>query len=277
MTHAILMTVYKDPKLINFIINLYPDEFYIYIHIGKKSYIKPEDLIMRKRMFIYKEYTVNWGGVNHFRAMLLLLKHAVKNQCDYYHWVTGQDFPLSPELFDKKITEGYSYLEYYKLKESDAALRYFQRYGLYDFLDAKKRFQQSIIQKINKIQDYFHFSRPFRNYEVLYAGSGYFSLYKEEAKVLLSEYSKWEKYYKYTFCCEESIVQTILLNSARKNNIINDNRRYIEWREPWNANTPPRILNNDDYEKVMNSNCLFCRKIDSEISNALIEKLVQKK
>lgn len=31
MTHAILMTVYKDPQLINFIINLYPDEFYISI------------------------------------------------------------------------------------------------------------------------------------------------------------------------------------------------------------------------------------------------------
>lgn len=277
MTHAILMTVYKDTELINSIINLYPPNFFVYIHIDKKSIIMEDDIIQKGNVHVFKEYKVNWGGVNHVKALLFLLRHAIKQECDYYHWVTGQDMPIRPETFDIRIKKGVSYLEFYKLSSANRALRYYQRYGLYDIFDAKKRFQQSIIQKINKIQDYFHFSRPFRNYEVLYAGSGYFSLYKEEAKVLLSEYSKWEKYYKYTFCCEESIVQTILLNSARKNNIINDNRRYIEWREPWNANTPPRILNNDDYEKVMNSNCLFCRKIDSEISNALIEKLVQKK
>ena len=274
MTHAILMTVYKDPQLINFIINLYPDEFYIYIYIDKKSYIKPEDLIMRKRMFIYKEYTVNWGGVNHFRAMLLLLKHAVKNQCDYYHWVTGQDFPLSPELFDKKITEGYSYLEYYKLKESDAALRYFQRYGLYDFLDAKNKYQQPIINIINRIQDHFHYTRPFRDYGLLYAGSGYSTLYKDDAQILLHEFPHWDKFYRFTFCCEESIIQTILINNARKDYIINNNLRYIEWNKPWNSDIPPRILTECDYDMIKASNALFCRKIDRHISEGLIAKLL---
>ena len=131
------MTVYKDVELINTVVSLYPPDFFVYIHIDKKSHIKENDIVNKGNVFVFKEYKVNWGGVNHVKALILLLKHAIKQECDYYHWVTGQDMAIRPKSFDRRIRTGYSYLEYYKLQPSGRVSRYYQRYGLYDILDAR--------------------------------------------------------------------------------------------------------------------------------------------
>ena len=49
---------------------------------------------------------------------------------------------------------------------------------------------------------------------------------------------------------------------------------YCFVQKPWNADTPPRILDEDDYERIVNSDFLFCRKIERGISDILIEKLM---
>lgn len=84
----------------------------------------------------------------------------------------------------------------------------------------------------------------------------------------------WDKFYRFTFCCEEGIIQTILINNARKDYIINNNLRYIEWNKPWNSDIPPRILTECDYDMITAFNALFCRKIDRHISEDLIAKLL---
>ena len=203
--------------------------------------------------------------------MLSLLKKAIRSNADYYHWVTGQDIPLYPDRFDERLNEGYSYLEYFSLPREgwcEGGLIRYQIYGLYDLLDAKKPRQFRWIQKIEKMQKKCHFVRPFRNYSNIYAGSGYFSLYKTDALLLLQESPQWYKFYRFTFCGEESIAQTILLNSSRKDHIINDNLRYIDWSAP----VPPKILDLDDFEKIAKTQCLFCRKVDSVISKSLLAK-----
>lgn len=277
MKHAILMTVYKDAKLINRLIASYPEEFMIYIHIDKKTALEETDICSRKNVKVFKEYRVNWGGLNHVRAYIFLLKKAIKDDCDYYHWVTGQDAPVSTSTFDDRIKEGYSYLEYFKIPNKEwckgafyegGLLRY-QIFGLYDLLNAKNAKQYRWIQKLEYWQKGHNFVRPFRDYSKLYGGSGYCSLYKTDALVLLREYPKWEHFYKHTFCAEESLIQTIMLNSERKEFIVNDNLRYIDWNDPM----PPKILTNNDYDKVAESGCLFCRKVDRIQSDVLLSKL----
>lgn len=271
MKHAILMTIYKDAPLVNRIITSYPLDFNIFIHIDKKSHIKESDIVSRPNLYIEKILKVNWGGYNHVLAMLSLLKKAIKTNSDYYHWVTGQDIPCNPHLFDEKLKEGYSYLEHFQLPKPgwcEGGLIRYQIFGLYDIFDAKKPRQFDWIQKIEKWQKRHHFIRPFRDYSNIYAGSGYFTLYKTDALLLLKESPKWHSFYRFTFCGEESIAQTILLNSNRRDFIINDNLRYIDWT----VSNPPKILDMDDYEKIERSQCLFCRKVDSEKSSSLLFK-----
>ena len=116
MRHAILMTIYKDVELVNRILNSYPAEFGVFLHIDKKSPIALSDINQRQNLYVIKKYKVNWGGYNHVKAMLLLLNEALSvGTYDYFHWVTGQDIPIAPNSFDERIHEGFSYLEVYKL------------------------------------------------------------------------------------------------------------------------------------------------------------------
>ena len=62
MKHAILMTVYKDVELINRLIDSYPDEFGVFIHIDKKAGIAVSDIISKPNVHTVKKYKVNWRG-----------------------------------------------------------------------------------------------------------------------------------------------------------------------------------------------------------------------
>lgn len=271
------MTVYKDIELINRLINSYPKEFGVFVHIDKKSSIVESDIISIPNVHIVKKYKVNWGGYNHVKAMLLLLEMSINDDYyDYYHWVTGQDVPISPHCFDNRLDYGYSYLEVNKLPRPgwcDGGLIRYQIYGFFDILNAKNKWQSKILNYLERFQKKIHFIRPFRDYRNIYEGSGYFSLFIEDAKLLLTEAPKWEKFYRHTFCGEESIVQTVLMNSNRKMFIVNNSLRYIEWNAPWNAPMPPRVLTMDDYNRIIQSKSLFARKVDTYISCELLDRL----
>ena len=278
MRHAILMTAYRDAALINYLIEQYPDDFQIYIHIDQKSEMAVSDIVKKNNVCIYKEFVVNWGGLNHVKAMLFLLRKALENDCDYYHWVTGQCLPISPTTFDERLNEGYSYLEYFPLSTdlegNESILSFRKRYQLYlpyDMLDAKKSYQRYLLSKIRVIQEKLGFVRRHRNFKVLFGGSGYFSLYKTEAQILSRDAANYLSFYRHTFCAEESIIQTILINYGCENHIINDNRRYIDWNVP----VGPKVLTIEDEEAIVRSNALFCRKVDFIQSRKLIKELTK--
>lgn len=72
-----------------------------------------------------------------------------------------------------------------------------------------------------------------------------------------------------TTCGEEVFFQTVLWNSSYREKIIKTNLRYVDW----SVKAPPKFLDESDYENIVKSNNVFCRKIDSLKSKALIDKL----
>ena len=70
-----------------------------------------------------------------------------------------------------------------------------------------------------------------------------------------------------TTCGEELFFQTVLLNSPFSENIINNNLRIMDW----NVKSPPKVLREEDFHKIIDSSCLFCRKVDSKSSKMLIK------
>ena len=79
------------------------------------------------------------------------------------------------------------------------------------------------------------------------------------------------KRFKYTNCCDEVFFHVIVMNSQYKNEIENNNLRYIDWKPTFPDESLPRILKEEDWEAMKNSNALFCRKIDWNASKSLIE------
>lgn len=103
----------------------------------------------------------------------------------------------------------------------------------------------------------------------LYGGSGYMSLTQEAVTYILSFIRANPmilKRFEHTFCAEELIFQTLLMNSPLKDKIINNPLRYMVW-------PGPKVLDESDYEKIKQTDSLFIRKIDSNISDKLLKRL----
>ena len=64
------------------------------------------------------------------------------------------------------------------------------------------------------------------------------------------------------------------MGSGYKDNVVMDNLRFTLWFEK--NGSSPGVLDESDYEGIMKSNVLFARKIDSRISNRLLELIDQK-
>jgi len=141
-------------------------------------------------------------------------------------------------------------------------------------LDAKKH--KKLIRKIVRLQIKLGFKRPFyKNFPELYGGSTYWTLPREILTYVLNytnENPRFLKRFSHSFCAEEIYFQTIILNSPFKNNIVNNNLRYIEW-EPGKPN--PRIFTTEDFDSLKVSSQLFARKFDIGIDEEILDRLDQ--
>jgi hypothetical protein len=67
---------------------------------------------------------------------------------------------------------------------------------------------------------------------------------------------------KHTFCSEELYFPTVVLNSPRASNVVNDNLRFIKWEANGKTGSP-RILDISDWSEILSSGKLFARKFET--------------
>ncbi|WP_203258640.1 beta-1,6-N-acetylglucosaminyltransferase [Hyunsoonleella ulvae] len=187
MKQAILITAYKDFDNLVDIICFFDNSFNFYIHIDKKSKLSREQLSKIKTInnvkILSSKYKVNWGGLNHLKAILFLANKALKeHENHFFHLISGQDFPIQKLEVFKSI--GLSilpkdYLEYFifPLKSWDNKNGGFDRieyYHLYDIINAKRYIK--LLWRIVRIQKKIRYKRALAlNYlifmEVLHGGA----------------------------------------------------------------------------------------------------------
>lgn len=74
---------------------------------------------------------------------------------------------------------------------------------------------------------------------------------------------------KYSAIGEEIFFQTVFMNSPFKSLVIPNNLRYSDW----SVINAPKVLNESDFNSIVNSKVLFCRKVDKIVSDKLLEIL----
>lgn len=72
--------------------------------------------------------------------------------------------------------------------------------------------------------------------------------------------------FRWTSIAEEICLPTLWLNSGLS--FVNDYKRHIDW-EPDGGS--PQVLTEKDYDKITASGALFARKMESGVSDELIE------
>lgn len=270
MKHAILITAYKDIDSLMNLVNILGEEFNFYIHIDKKSKIDSSVLGNTSNVFISRYYKVNWGGVNHLKAILLLSKESLKNTDNsYFHLITGEDFPLKSREIILKMDTSNNFLEYFPMPadcwSGNGGMDRINYYQLFDVLDAKNNRQRTYIEKLVRVQKRLGIKRTYSQKlpPKLFGGSTYWSLNREALGYVVNYPNNgFLKRLKYTFCAEEIYFQTILLNSIIANTVINDNLRYIDWTS--GKGGYPAYLDETDFDHIVGSDKYFVRKIRSK-------------
>lgn len=283
---AILITAYKNYHHLECLIDFFDNSFNIYIHIDKKSSIPSEDIkkLSSKRQvrYVSQEYKINWGGINHLKAILKLADKAVEDKDNtHFHLITGHDYPIKPlldfrDLFE--INNDHDFMEYHPLPYSawpEHGMDRLSHYNIYDLVDGRTGLNERLIKGFSKFQKRIGLKRAFsKDFPPLYGGSTYWSLKRKSLEYVfeyMENHPNYLKRFKYSFCSEEIFFQTLLLNSPFKDNIINNNLRFIIWEER-NGNFPAN-LDTSDYENIKKSDALFARKFEYPVSESLLNKI----
>jgi hypothetical protein len=119
----------------------------------------------------------------------------------------------------------------------------------------------------------FAWKRKMLPNSIPYGGSSWWIITKPCVEYILrhlQENKNFARFFKRVACADELFFHTIILNSPLKENVVNTSVHYIDWT---NCVSSPNILVEKDFEKIIASNKLFCRKLALPESTELIEQL----
>lgn len=281
MKIAYIILAHKYPEqLIRLILRLKTNDTSFFIHIDRKSNKEICQQITKhlkgiSNVYFLKRYRCYWGDFNIVKATLEGIKVIVKSGIDFDYAVllSGQDYLIksTSQIEDfLQANKGQQFFEFFALASKN---KWTDQGGYYQAL---KRIEHWHFRLRNK-HFCFKQKRNFPKGIEPYGGSQWWCLSKECIEYInnyISQKHGVVNYFKYVFIPDEIFFQTLILNSPFKDKAINDDLRYIDWKNP-NPNVPA-ILCRSDFEKLINSPKLFARKFDMTKDAEILDMLDQK-
>ena len=208
-----------------------------------------------------------WGSFGHVEATLKGISHLLESQIgfDYAVLLTGQDYPMrSPRAIGRFLAaaDGRSFMSSWPLPHPP--------WGRHGGLVRLARWHRVLGPRWARI------SIPARRRVpgglVPYGGSPYWCFSRaavEYVQRFVTERPDLLRFFRHVYIPDELMFQTILMNSALRDSIVNDNLRYVEWgREP-----APAVLTREDLPGMLASRALFARKFDETVDRAVLDEL----
>ena len=277
MKHAFMMLVHKDFEQVNTLVsNLSFGD--IYIHVDKKNNQLFDRLATcykdAKNVFLLKDrINVNWSGFSMVEATLSIIKYMISNnrQYDYVHLISGQDMVL---MTNKQLDNFLSSIGKNKILMEYADVNSYRwRVKRYSFFRENPNNRKFVYRVIDNILRYSQFILPERknlNNLKLYKGSQWFTMPYECLEYVHILSKKYISDFQYTACSDEHFFQILIMNSKYKDNVINNNARYIVFKK---NKASPEFISLNDFDKMMNGQYIFARKFESSINKNIVEKI----
>lgn len=233
-----------------------------------------------------KRVAVNHGGFSQVRCELNLLKFAgvFFSNIDYFHIVSGQDFPcMKNKDFDSFFEQAgeKSFMHYDSTEDFNLNKKLlYKRVNKYWFYDQiRGRNLYSRILKVG-ISELFSLFLPTRKeIENFSTGWQWMSLHKRVVEFILIYVEKHPEYverFHNTRACDELFFHTMLRPYLKELNIISDNAlRFIEWHPKRPAKSLPLVLDEREFQEIRDSGAIFCRKVSLQDSAKLLDLLEQ--
>ena len=288
---AYLIIAHNELNILNKLIRLldWPENT-IHVLIDSKSSILVDgiykDTSFSKVIVYTPGINISWGGSTMIDAELYLLKQSSMEFNDYYCLLSGVDLPLKNQKQIHTILEKYNGAEFIGvnkgwLKKSKEDFRYKIFHPLQNAIGNmnRKRYVLKILEKaIVGLQ------KPFINRWksidfVIEGGPQWFCITHAFCQFVLSKEDWINTTFRYTRCCDEAFMQTILVNSDYYNHIYKPDHKCYEQccRKIDFKRGNPYIWRISDYDELMNSDAWFARKfsesVDMNIVNMISEKI----
>ena len=295
--HAYLIITHNNFEILEKTLKILDDEKNdFYIHVDKK--VKNFDfekfkVITKKSKIIFTErIDVKWGHSSQINCELLLLKSAIKNNYSYYHLLSGVDMPIKSKeeiynFFEKNLGKEFIHTSIIN-NESELNDRYYY-YHLFPYYSRSPyKYIIGVIGKVFlKLQKILKVNRVKNKNIKFFYGAQWFSITNDLVKYVLLKEEWVQQTFKYTSCCDEIFLQTLVGNSYFTNNLkvkyeeqmklkhlnnyILSTGRYIDWKRG-----KPYVFKKEDFNDLINSEALFARKFDLNVDREIVDMIFKK-
>lgn len=276
MRIAYIISAYKLPEqLIRLIIRLNLDSTTFFVHVDKKTALEEYKRIVNgtkhlANVFFLKRHRCYWGGFGHVQATIEGINEIINRNTlfDYAFLLTGQDYPIKTnDQIQEYLRQnsGKSFMEYFSLPRDqweNGGMERLERWHV-------RFFNRHYVFPKNRN---FFIRRKFPSGFQPFGGSSYWCLSRECITYLhkfIKDNHRFVNFFKYVDVPDELIFQTILLNSPLAGSIVNDDLRYIDWKD-LNSGSPAVLVKND-FNSFVNSSKLFARKFDSTVDSEVLD------
>lgn len=275
MTLAYLILAHNNPSQLKRLVQkLSSSQTDIYIHIDAKA--KLADFMpiaaLPNVYFVTKREKVYWGAYSIVQATVNGFEQIIASSkaYDYITLLSGQDYPLKSNTAIQnffKANEGKAFMEFYLVNDVwQEAIPRLNKYYLTNYPFAGSTKLEMLLNKL--------LPKRLPPKDLVFVGrSQWFSITLAQAKYIVTTLAanhKLRRYFSFTWGSDEFVFQTLLYNSPFKEQMVNDNLRYIDWSQ---GGASPKTLTMADASTLLSTNKLFARKFneatDAEILNTI--------
>jgi Core-2/I-Branching enzyme len=256
-------------RLIN---RLNSDNTIIFLHLDLKIEISlfNEYQNLPNVFFIKNRVKVNWGSYNMVQCVVNSFKEIIpkfKND-QYVSLISGQDYPLITNNEMNRflsLNQGKAFMEFYPIyNDWVEAIPRLEKYHLTNYSFPGNTVVESILNS--------WLTKRKLPSELIYVGrSQWFTITIEHIAYIvhfLEKHPHIKRFFKLTWGSDEIVFQTILYSSIYKEQMVNNNLRYIDWSS---GEASPKILTVDDIDKISNSGKFFARKFDANFDSEVLD------
>jgi len=246
----------------------------IYIQLDLKANMLNFDYLgqLQNVQFVKNRVNVTWGLYSMVEATIQGYKQILHSDQSYTHinLISGQDYPLK----DAKTIEDFFFANQGKtfmkfkpiFEEWPESIQRLTKYDMGDYHFPLRYQLQGILNKWMPDRKMPGGMKP-------YGFSQWMTITMEAAAYIvnfLDQNFLARHFFKMTFCVDELIFQTILLNSPFKDSIVNDHLRVIKFQK---GSYRPRTLLISDAEMLISSGKFFARKFVPEEDSVILDYL----
>jgi hypothetical protein len=206
-----------------------------------------------------------WGGYSLVDAELRGMEKLLEMNADWEVFInlSGQDFPLMTQKSIKAFLARHRGQEFIKVLDQAVARP--------DTMDRVRKYVIELGGRMVRTplaRRFLSGARPYIGNQWMMVSRAFCTFVCRDPAA-----ARFKAFYRNTFIADEGFFQTVMMNGAPHGQIVNDDKRMIDWIPDGDIKLRPRTYTAEDAAALIASGDLFARKFDAEVDSKILDIL----